>query len=139
VRIVEKYQRLTPAHGGCFHGWIYHAMPRGNPLVIRSASHEIAKIYHETACHDGHVYPHTSLSTHLELTRFVLHFQDREAPIVAMGASPELPWLRRHPWGGQKWEFCTPDHVAILTPHARHVKRQWPVKDGSPFDGDWAY
>lgn len=44
-----------------------------------------------------------------------------------------------HPRGGNKWVFCTPDHVAILTPHARHVKRQWPVKDGSPFDGDWIY
>jgi RNA-directed DNA polymerase len=43
------------------------------------------------------------------------------------------------PRGGNTWVCCTPDHVAIVTPHARHVKRQWPVKDGSPFDGDWIY
>src|SRR5688572_21982453 len=100
VRIVEKHQRLTTAHGGRFHGWIHHAVQSGNPVVIRPASHEIAEIYDETAYHNGHVYPDSSLGVHLEPTRFVLGLQDGETPIVAMGAGPELPRLRRHLRGG---------------------------------------
>jgi RNA-directed DNA polymerase len=51
-------------------------------------------------------------------------------------------WVAKKYWharGGSKWVFCTPNHAAVLTRHARHVNRPRPVRDGSPFDGDWAY
>ena len=73
---------------------------RGNPVVIRPTCRESAEVQNETAWHDRHVYPDTRLGIYLKAAWLVLAFQYGEAPIVAVGACSELPWLRRRLWGG---------------------------------------
>jgi RNA-directed DNA polymerase len=50
-------------------------------------------------------------------------------------------WVAQKYWhtmGKSKWVFST-SQENVLAHHARRVIRQKPVRNGSPFDGDWMY